>query len=229
MSETLANVRKRVRFHLRDRNPNQQVFSSFELNSAIEVAMLDVAGEARLGQEWVTGLAISNSTDTYAAPGSLEYAQLLRVRLASTQLDLEPITREQFERLRNGDTSASTAGAGAPQMFVPYETPAQVLTLQLWPWPRAVDSLELLRSTLPTSLSSDAATLPFDKLAVEATAKRAAGQLIAGAADDVLAKLGLSRDAGSMLVQSALRGEKRSRIRRANTGQHAHTRRSRTY
>lgn len=229
MSETLANVRKRVRLHLRDRNPAQPVFSSFEINSAIEVAMLDVASETKLGQEWVTGLAIGNSTDTYDLPGSVEYAQVLVVRLASTQLPLDLITREQFERMRAGDTAPATAGSGDPQMYVPFESPAQVAKLQLWPWPKKADTLEILRSTLPTSLTSDAATLPFDKLGVESVSMRAAGRLIASAADDVLAKLGLAREAAGLLLQGAAHNEKKSRIRRASTGPHAHARRTRTY
>lgn len=229
MSDFLVNVRKRVRFHLRDRNPARQVFSSFELNVAIEDAMQTVAGETKLGQSWVTGVAISNASDTVTVSSTLEISQLLRVRLTSNKTDLRPITREQFERLRAGETDPSGAGAGDPQDYVPYEGPDQKLKLQLYPWPRATDALELLQSTLPITLTDDSAILPFDKHGIRATAQRAAGMVLATASDEILARLGLSRDAGPAFLQMAQRAEKQSRLRRGRVGQHAHTRRSRSY
>lgn len=229
MSSTLGDVRKRVRLYLNDRNPSSQVFSLFVLNDAILTAMTEVASESRLGKEWVSAaVALSNATDTYDLPGT-NYAQLLSVRLASTKQQLEPVTREQFERYRDGDTAASTAGAGVPQVYVPFEDDTQALKLQLWPWPQGADSLDILRSVLPAAFTSDTDPVPFDTYGCDAVALRAAGNLAAVASADVMQRLGLGETAAQSFLARAAHLEKRSRMRAATVGQHANARRGRAY
>lgn len=230
MSETLANVRLRVRFHLRDRNPSSQVFSTFEVNDSIFSAMLETAAATRLGKEWTVGaVTILNATDTYSLPAGTAHAQLLSIRLASTQMQLDLVTREQFERLRDGNTAPRTSGAGVPQVFTAWESTNQTLKVQLWPWPAAGDTLDILTSSLPAAFTDDASELPFDSYASEAASLRAAGNLAASASADVLQKLGLGETAAQSLLSRAAKLEQKSRIRAATVGQHANSRRGRNY
>lgn len=229
MSSTLGDTRTRARFHLKDRNPSSQVFSTFEMNDAVYTAMMEVAAATRLGKEWsASAVSITNATDTYSLP-TATYAQLLSIRLVSTKTQLDLITREQFERLRNADTSPSGSGAGVPQVYTAWENSNQALKIQLWPWPSAPDHLDVLVSTLPSAFTADTDSVPFDAYGCEAVALRAAGNLAASASADMLQRLGLGETAAQSFLARAARLERQSRVRAATVGQHAHSRRGRAY
>ena len=213
MSITVAQFKSRTRYHLRDRDPSDYMISSPELERAGEANMRRLAAESHLGQDWTT-LSITNATDTYAMPGSAQYAQVLAVRRGDGYMLHGPITREEMERWREGQTSANVA-KGQPERFTLYETSAQVLTAQFHPWPDRSDTLDILCATLPTAFAGDSSAIPFDDLLGEALAYDTAAELIAMAPDEALMKRGLMREVAGVYSKKAAQLVSDSRVRRA--------------
>lgn len=213
MSVTVAVAKKRTRFHLRDRDPSDYAFSTPEVERELEAAMRSVAADAKLGQDWTT-LAITTTTDTFTMPGTEQFAQVLAVRLRSNGMTLEPLTREQFDALREGSTTAAP-NTGTPQWYTLYETAAQALKIQVGPWPIASDTLDILCSYLPAAFVDDTTAIPFDDLAGEALAYRAASTLAAMAPPEALAKVGLNGGVAKLYAAEADKLVARSRVRRA--------------
>lgn len=176
MSITRVQARTKVRTFMRDRDPADYIFSSPEINVHVESTMRTLAGQAKLGQEWTT-LSVTDATDTYAMPGSVEYAQVLEVRRQVDGHEVRIVSREVMQRLRDGDT-ASAPSRGRPYWLTMWEDPSQSLKVRVFPWPDAAYTLDVLRSTLPAALATDAAVIPFDSLLSDALCYQVASELL---------------------------------------------------
>ena len=216
MSSTLADVRTKVRFHLRDRNKSDQRFSSFEVDAAVVSVLPDVAHRLRMAFEWLTGaLSISNATDTYNLPGSQAYSQVLGFRSQSQALDVEVIPREDFDGMREGVTNPQANGTGFPTHATVWEDATGQAKVQLYPWPKDADTLDMKRSLLPAAQTSDSSVIPFDAAGVEALALETAAYLAAKSAPEVLATLQLAPDCAAVFKGEASSLIADSRVRRA--------------
>lgn len=213
MSLIVSEARRRTRFHLRDRDRSGYAFSTPELDRALESNMRVIAGRARLGQDETT-LAITSATDTYTMPGSLQYMQLLSLRLASTATPIKLVTREEFDIWRNGIVTPS-ASRSDPQVAVLLESAAQALTIQFFPWPHRSDTVTLVRSVLPTAFVDGDTVIPFDDLAGEALCYETAAELVTVATDDALEAVKLSRASAGVFHAKAESLLRDHRIRRA--------------
>lgn len=215
MSSTLGAVRSQVRYHLKDRNHTDYSFSSWDVDRAIESVMRPMANRLRMGEEVVTGaIVISNATDTYTLPGAQAYAQVIRLRLGSTNEWIPVIDRGEFDRWREGITNPSTNGKADPEFATVWEDASQVVRVQFYPWPRKADTVDMIRSLLPSALTTDASVIPFDDIAVEALSLEVAAYLAGKSSPEVLGKLGLNETAASIFHAKAEEAIRESRVRR---------------
>lgn len=216
MSATLAAIRARVRFHLRDRDLHDAAFSTFEVDDAINSALKVLGSRLRLGLDWVSNaLSISNAADTYTLPGTNQYKQVIAFRLVSEQTVIPVIPRGEFDAYREGATNPSVNGTGDPEYATVWEDTAQATKVQFYPWPKDADTVDMLRTTLPAALATASATAPFDDLGVEALCFRAAAYLLGKSSDDILSKLRLSRESAAMYNANAEEAIRESRYRHA--------------
>ena len=220
MSTSYQQWRTRVRYHMRDRDPSRYAFSTPEVEREMEAVLRALSGPSGLGtgQNWTT-LAVTAATDTYDMPDSEMYRQVLAIR-RDDGLPLEILTREQFDRWREGESSTSHS-SGRPERATLYEVPsvtttAPKLVVQFHPWPDRSETLDILRSLVPSSLGSDTHLLPFDDIGCEALAYKVAANLLAGTDDETLARLKLTRAVAGLYASEADRLVRESRIRRAN-------------
>lgn len=220
MSTTYAQWRTRVRFHLRDRDPADYAFSTNEVEREMAAALQTLSGPSGLGtgQNWTT-LAVTSATDTYDMPDAEMHRQVLAVR-RDDGFTLDLLTREQFDRWREGESSTSHS-SGRPERCTLYEIPGVTgtppkLKVQFHPWPDRSETLDILRSLEMSGLGSDGYYLPFDEMGCEALAYKTAANLLAGTDDGTLAKLKLTRAVAGLYANEAERLVRESRIRRAN-------------
>lgn len=194
MSKTPDLIRARVRFHLRDREKARPAFSSFEYDAVIDSEMRVLAGLIDLGDDWGTGalgITLSNATDTYTAPSTLNYAAVKRLRLASSQREIELVSDEKWRQYRDGIASPQSQ-PGDPIIAREYENADQQLKFQFHPWPRGADSVEIYRQLMPDALVDDTSMIPFDDAGCEALIYKVAVVLAKKMPEEEFARRGLS-------------------------------------
>ena len=228
MSTTLGAVRKKLRYHLNDLDLSRVQFSDPRLNMAISSARVLVAGATYMPHAWSNAdFTTSTSTDTYALAGTPQIEQVLAVVNADSGVEIQLVSRAEFQAMRFGITDPSATG-GEPQFGTLIESVANAISVQLHPWPDAAYRFNVLRAQLSAdAVNDDSAALAFDAHGVEALAARAA-ELVAGkAAPEVLAALKLAPGCVEVFAQLAAEAESQSRIRRRRMLAVGHTRRVR--
>ncbi len=115
MSDTRANVRRRIRLITDDMNPNSYALDSERLDTLIESRMHFIAQEVGLGPLWVASAVTLTTADyTYTLPTSIEYQRVIALRLASQNWLMERITRLELLALRLCQRSGIHAVPPAP-------------------------------------------------------------------------------------------------------------------
>lgn len=218
MSGSGLSVLTRVRFHLRDREKGRQAFSAFEVYATIDARLKLFAGRLDLGDTWTkvadtNTLAITNATDTYILSVTPLH-RLQKVRLASTQLELEILSQAGFEERRSGNVNPS-ANPGNPTACRLWEDGSQGLYIQLDPWPRGADDIEVLRSSLPVTVSDESSVIPLDDASLEGLAYDVAHELGLKMPPEERERRGLSPDVLAKWEQSVELAVHNHRVRRA--------------
>lgn len=228
MSRTLDEAERTVRYHLRDRNPQSEAFTSPEYFMALQSGVRTMAGELLLGETVTTSfLTLAGGTATYTLPGTQQYRNLFRLRAQSDGQDIEIVSTEVLERYRNGDTGLASDN-GPPQFAAIVEGPAQVATIRFWPTPQTADVLDAHYTLLPSAFYTagtgalaalpGATTIPFDDHGFEALCWTVAAQLFDAMPDDKKAKLGLASGASQSWGSNAARQIRASRHRMLTVG-----------
>lgn len=175
---TLADARRRVDYHLRDRDGGSESFSMFEKNVAIESAMRLLAPDLLLADQWTIGLVtVTTATDTFLLPTATaqQYDRLKRLRLGSNGTEIPIVSLEVFETYREGQT---TNQPGTPVVAMVIEGESAAPSLRLWPISDRADTLDGFFSRLPAALGHlDSAAIPVDEQAFESICYSAALEL----------------------------------------------------
>jgi hypothetical protein len=164
LSDTLVNVRNRVRDRIKDTDHSNFEIPSFDLDRDIEDAMRVVAASVPQGKSIVTGLVtlVANTYD-YALPstGSLQYKNISYLWLVSLGTMIQKVTPETLEAslfLASGGVSK-----GPPNRFCLIESTTQGITVRFSPSPVTADTVDALVSYVPQALASDSDVLPFSR------------------------------------------------------------------
>jgi len=212
---TLGDARRRVEYHLRDRDGSSESFSLFEKNVAIESHMRLLAPQLLLGDQWSTTLCtLTSGTDTYTLPTATaqQYDRLKKLRLRSNGLELPIVSLEAFEALRQADTAP---GRVTPQVAMVIEGANHTPSLRFWPSPNAADYVEGFFSLLPASLGhADDNVIPFDDEAFEALCYEVAAELYGKMTEDERSRRKLGPETPAMWAGLVARGIRASRHRR---------------
>lgn len=212
MSTTLATVRDHVRTLLRDRNAGAAMVNTFELNRMIGDEAMRVASEIGLGPTWETGaipIVVGIYEYVLSVPTSKTYmTQLLNVRLASRNWPIQRITDEMLEGFRMGPSVSN----GFPQYVSIREKDDQTLLFRFWPIPNQTDSVDLLRSWMPT-LTADTDTIPLSDFAISLLVKRVVRNALAMLSDDVTTNRQINRAYAQSLDKDIEEGTRLERIR----------------
>ena len=188
MSQTLADVERRVRYHLRDRKSQGGAYTSPEYAQCIEANMREVAGQLLLGESQVLGLvALQPGVQFYSLTVAGQDIEGIRyLKTASDGLPVTIVAPNVFEAWRAGDTVTS-GSRGRPQIAMMRESDAQVTQLGFWPIPAVADTVDGYRSLLPArfftagtgamALLPGATIIPFDDEGCDALCYRVAAEL----------------------------------------------------
>jgi hypothetical protein len=205
MSRMLSEAERRVRYHLRDRNPQGEAFTSPEVVNAIEANMRVVSGRLLLGEERVTALVTTaNGTQFYTLPGTQTYESLQFLKFQDGGLPVEIASPTLFESYQRTDTSGSQS-KGRPQIAMLRESATQVEQIGFWPVPDAAYVLDGYRSLLPLGFFTngtaalaalpDATVIPFDDQGFDALCYLTAAELFGAMPDPDKERLRLAPNA----------------------------------
>lgn len=212
---TLGDARRRVEYHLRDRDTGSESFSLFEKNAAIETHVRLLAPQLLLGDQWSTSLVtLVAGTATYTLPTatSQQYDRLKMLRLQSNGQEVPIVSLQVFESYRAGDTSAQR---GTPQCAMVIEGASTVPTLRFWPVPDVSDTCDGFFALWPAALAhNDASAIPFDEAAFEALALSVALELYGKMPEAERGKRGLGPETTTAWPTLIAIGVKASRLRR---------------
>ena len=189
MSRTLADAERTVRYHLRDRNPQGQAFTSPEVVHEIESAARLLAPKLLPGDEHVTALVTTAAlTQFYPLPGTQTYRDLIFLKYQDDGSVVEIVPPARFEATQSGEPTSNPT-RGRPQIAMLRESTNQSLEIGFWPAPDAVYVLDGYRTLLPAGFflagsgalnqSPDATVIPFDDQGFEALCYEAASELYA--------------------------------------------------
>lgn len=214
MSQTLAQVRTRVRYHLNDLDPSKVQFTTPVINKAIGMCRVMVAGAVNMPDTWSDAdFTTDATTDTYNLSGTTQVTQLISILCPDTGIELVPISRAEFQGLKWG-LHVPPNQKSQPRFYVPNEDTATHVQVQLYPWPDKAYRYNVLRAVHSADPGhTDSSSLAFDEHGIEALAARAA-EYLAGKADPaVLAALHLSPQSVSMFAKVAEQCESDARVR----------------
>jgi hypothetical protein len=186
---TLADAERRVRYHLRDRNPQGQAFTSPEVVHELESNMRLVGGKLLLGEEHVTALVTTApNVQAYALPGTQEYGQLQFLKNEDDGFIVTIISQVAFENVQAGDKPTHPS-VGRPQFAMLRESATQVTEVVFWTVPDAVYRFDGYRSLLPATFFMAGTgvlaalpqntPIPFDDSGFEALCYTTASELFA--------------------------------------------------
>ena len=151
MSRTLADAERRVRYHLRDRNPQGQAFTSPEVVNELESMMRLVAPRLILGDERVTAIVTTATlTQFYPLTSTQQYRDLTFLKYQDDGSVVEIVTPERFEAVQAGQPTSNPT-RGRPQIAMLREGTTGVLEIGFWPTADAVYVLDGYRTLLPAS------------------------------------------------------------------------------
>ncbi len=228
MSRTLDEAERTVRYHLRDRNPQSEAFTSPEYFVAIQSGVRIMAGELLLGETVSTGfLTLTAGTIDYVLPGTQQYRNLFELKSQTDGRIIPIVSSALLEGYRNSDVGV-VSDNGGPIVAALSESPAQVLTLRVWPTPGESVVLDGRYSQIPASFYTagtgalaalpPATVIPFDDHGFEALCWKVAADLFAVMPDDKKSQLGLSQGAAEAWNGNASQQIRASRHRVLTTG-----------
>ena len=237
MSRTLHEAIARVRYHIRDWRVQDQAFIDPEVIVQIQSDVRFLAPQLLLGEQWTTGIVtLVPGTDTYALPGTQQYANLRKLRKQSDGLEVPIVDLETFERIREGFVLVD---GGEVLIAMLIESAAQAISVRFWPVPGEADVLDGFRSLLPAGFYTAgtlalaalpaSTTIPFDDQAFEALCYTTASNLYAKMTDEKRASNGLASDAASNWPGMASSLIRESRARRLRQQSSTHVRRARRW
>jgi hypothetical protein len=202
MSTALARIAHMVRWRTRDRAPRERLIGTPELNEMIQSNALALSGRIPLGEKWANGVVtITAGSDLATLPQtegnpaqSIVYMTVLDIRRTSDGQRVTKRTREEMDILYWRSGLASTHVRQEPSDYAFIEDEDQKVTLRFQAPVKTTGTLDVLRATLPKDLLSDASTVPFSPLAIEALCDMVAMECIAKLPDkDVAEKLHLGK------------------------------------
>lgn len=187
MSFTLADAERRVRYHLRDRNPQGQAFTSPEVVHELETNVRIIAGAIKLGEERVSALVTTVAgTQFYTLPGTQTYASVRYFKDQQLGLRARVVSEYEFESYQYG-LSVLKPVTTRPMIAMIRENASQATEVGFWPVPDMQYVYDAYRSLLPARFfnagtgvltsSPDATTIPFDDQAFEALCYTTASDL----------------------------------------------------
>lgn len=186
MSATLAATRSNVKRIIGDVTPSNPAAGDDQYDRAIEGNMHFIGNQVGMGQAWVTSaITLVSGTYDYTLPGSVEYAQILDLRLVSQGWMLTRVTLEQMELLRRGP--AANQSQGDPTRYALWEDASQGVNVRLWQQPNKIDTIDLLRSVIPAVLSTETSSIPFSMSLLRVLERFAAVEIVSGMTDESLA------------------------------------------
>ena len=235
MSQTLADVERRCRYHLRDRNPQAEAFSSPEYVHAIDANLRIVASQLLLGEALVTALVtLVPGTAAYTLTVSAQTVQSIReLKLQSSGMPVQIVAEPVFEAQRQGDT-ATNISRGDPLIAMFRESAAQLPEVVFWPTPAKADAVDGYRSLLParffnagsgtlTALPENT-TIPLDDEGFNALSYVTAADLFTRMTDAERARLRLAPNASDGWMSKAATliaaSRKRRIVSKATDGGH---------
>jgi len=233
MSRTLDEAERTVRYHLRDRNPQSEAFTSPEYFVALQSGVRVMAGELLLGESVTTSfLTLVAGTSDYVLPGTQQYRNLYELRSQDDGRIIPIVSSPVLESYRQGDVGI-VSDNGGPLYAALSESTAQVLTLRVWPTPGQSEVLDGRYSQIPAGFYTagtgalaalpGATVIPFDDHGFEALCWSVAALMFEAMPDDKKAKLGLSQNAASSWPGLSAQQVKASRHRVLTTGRGQHT------
>lgn len=185
MADTVLNSRRRVRLLLDDMNASDYAVDTERLTTLMESRMHFLAAEVGIGPDWVTGAVTLTANDyTYTLPTTFQYQRVMSIRLASQEWLLERVTHTQMLALKDGSTDAT----GDPTHYSLHEDSAQQVQIWLDPTPDQADTLDVMRSQVPSVLDADTDSIPFSDPMLRAFEMDCAAHGIAMMDDDERAK-----------------------------------------
>lgn len=204
MASTLSKVRSAVRFNIRDLSPGNRAIPTTELNTIIQANTRFVGGQVPLGEAWVSAaVTVTSGSDIgtmVAESPAVEYSDILEVRRT---VDGQVLTKRTVEELDKLFWQANNTGRAEPTDYAIMESAATVVTLRFNCYAATSTTLAVLRRVLPTDLLSDATTIPFASLAVEAVIDLSSVEAIAKLPEKVLADRNLNPQVASIWASRA--------------------------
>jgi hypothetical protein len=223
MSTNTGRVMDNVRSMLRDRDFSDLLFDTRELiyHAQAETQMLyqDI-GISASWENAVLTLTPNVYEYTITKPSISGFVaahlnQIIGVRLHSRQWPLTRMTDDELEALRRGPSVT----LGPPQAIVFNEGSDQTMGVRLWPTPSEVDTIDWLRSWVPSFSDGYNQTLNItdsiflSEAAVKVLEKRIARSIISSRMPDKLTERGVSPGYVKQLSEDIAEGTRLEKIR----------------
>lgn len=221
MSQTMEEVRNRVREKTRDTDSRNIVRDFYELDDAIMDAYETLASYLPSPKLYTAGaFSIAANAQTFALPNTgafagVEYDAGVEIQLDSDKTFLLPSTRDEIKAFRHGNTSL--VGTGKPLRFALYEEVDQQMQGECWPRSKDTELCNLFVSlavnSIRTAASIDAGVIQFSRYGSTALVLRASSIVVSGMTAEELDRLKLSSkitdkweaDLGVLLYQEEMR------------------------
>ena len=112
MSETLATARTNVLELIHDQDLAHLFLDTVEVARLIVSKTQEWGNALGLGHDWIAGAFTlsAGSTADYTLPTSVEYAQVLKLRIQETGYEIPKVDWDEIEARREGITSTSGEG-----------------------------------------------------------------------------------------------------------------------
>jgi hypothetical protein len=172
-----------------------------------------MAQEIGLGPVWVTGAVTLVASDfDYTLPTTMEYNRVVAVQLNSQEWLLERVTPLELKAMQDGPGSSE----GTPTHYALYEDDSQQVNIWMYPTPNEADTLNILRSRVPASLTTDATVIPFSIPLLRALEKQVALESMLMMDPEERQKRKAALDQGPKWEKEAARALKLEKVRFGN-------------
>lgn len=176
MSTTRGAVKLSVRRLIGDLRSGDYQVPDERLNAFVQFhveRLLSELDEPSTAQ--ASALTTSAGNSDYTLSSAAEYLVIASLVRNADRVPLSPRSWESMDQLRYGTTLQAS---GKPTDYALMESPAQVVTVRLWPVPNGAYAIDAVWSLAQGALSSDSSTIPFSSLAARALELRVAGDAV---------------------------------------------------
>lgn len=192
MSLALSTSRANVRQLIRDVDISPAAVKGYVVDQAISNHYQLVHARLRVPLEWLTLTALAVADSDYTVSAS-EFHTIGLFRLLSNHHLVEKIGPAAMGQLR----AAGTSNGEPYSVALTEENPAAVgtteTTIQVYPTPTAVDTLQGLYSTVASTVTADADLLQLGQNGQRAIEYSAAAELLDAMTDEDAKRLGISK------------------------------------